>query len=155
MVEVGDVAPAFSGTTDRGQALALESLRGKPVILYFYPKAGSLGCTAEAKGFARYHDQLKSAGVEVVGVSVDSVDAEAKFSASCSLPFPLVADPSGAIARTYGVLGSMGLARRVTFFVRPDGRIDDIVRGFLPGRHLRHAVGKYLAAAPSSPSPPA
>jgi thioredoxin-dependent peroxiredoxin len=155
MVDVGEAAPAFSGTTDRGQALALADLRGKPVILYFYPKAGSLGCTAEAKGFARYHDQLKAAGVHVVGVSVDSVEAEAKFSTSCSLPFPLVADPSGAIARTYGVLGAMGFARRVTFFVGPDGRVDEIVRGFLPGRHLRRTVGKYLAAAPAAPPPPA
>jgi thioredoxin-dependent peroxiredoxin len=144
MVGIGEEAPAIIATTHRGEPFSLSDLKGRPVVLFFYPKAGSPGCTAEAKGFARNHDLLRAAGVQVVGISVDSVEAESRFASHCSLPFPLVADPTGAIARSYGVLGRFGVARRVTFFVGADGRVEEVVEGILPGQHLRRTVARFL-----------
>jgi thioredoxin-dependent peroxiredoxin len=149
MISVGDLAPAITATTDRGVPFSLAGLRGHPVVLFFYPKAGSLGCTLEAKGFAREYDRLRAGGVDVVGVSVDPVDAETRFAQACDLPYPLVADPSGEIARAYGVFGRFGVARRVTFFLGPDGRVEEIVEGMLPGQHLRRTVARYLEAGAS------
>ncbi len=153
MISVGEAAPPISGMTDRGEPFSLADLKGHPVVVFFYPKAGSAGCTAEAKGFARHYDVLRASGVTVVGISVDSREAEARFAVTCALPFPLVADPTGAIARTYGVLGRFGSARRVTFVVAPDGRVAEIVKGVLPGRHVRRTVARFVPEG-SGPPPP-
>ncbi len=151
MLEPGTSAPAFTGTTQDGRPFSLESLRGRPVVLYFYPKAGTAGCAAEARGFAEHYAELRDAGVAVVGVSVDTVESLAKFAADCGLPFPLVADHDRAIARAYGVLGLLGLAKRTTFFVGPDGRIEDVVQGMLPAQHVRRAVERLHRPASATP----
>jgi thioredoxin-dependent peroxiredoxin len=140
MLRPGDVAPAFSASTNDGSTLSLESLRGHPVVLYFYPRAGTPGCAAEARGFAEHYAELHAAGVAVVGVSVDSVDSQAKFATDCGLPFPLVSDRDRTIARAYGVLGLLGIARRTTFFVGSDGTIEEVVQGMLPGPHVRRSL---------------
>jgi thioredoxin-dependent peroxiredoxin len=140
MLRQGDVAPSFTAITGDGRALSFEEFRGHPVVLYFFPKAGTAGCTAEARGFAEHYPDLRSAGIAVVGVSVDSVARQGAFARDCNLPFPLVADHGRDVARKYGVLGILGLAKRVTFFVSADGRIEEVVQGMLPGPHVRRVL---------------
>lgn len=140
MLSVGTEAPDFTGTTAEGSAFTLSSLKGRPVVLYFYPKANTPGCTIEARGFTEHYSEFARAGVAVVGVSVDSVEDQEKFREKCAIPYPLVADHDRSIARAYGVLGLLGVAKRVTFFLDPGGRVVDRVEGLLPGPHVRRAV---------------
>ncbi len=148
MLAVGEEAPNFTGTTADGSTLTLSSFRGRPVVLYFYPKANTSGCTLEARGFTEHYAEFQRAGVAVVGVSVDSVDSQKSFVDKCSIPFPLVADRDKSIARQYGVLGLLGVAKRVTFFLDANGRVSDRVEGMLPGPHVRRALDRIQA--PSS-----
>ena len=144
MLVPGDMAPDFEGTTASGSTLRLSSLRGRRVVLYFYPKAMTLGCTRESRAFAVQYPTLKAQGTEVIGVSVDDAGTQRTFQERCALPFPLIADVGGAISRRYGVLGAFGRARRVTFFLSADGRVDRIVRSMRPGPHTQEA-GRDLA----------
>ena len=143
MLAVGAEAPDFTGTTADGSSFSLRSTRGRPLVLYFYPKANSSGCSLEARGFAQHYPEFQQKGVAVVGVSVDSVESEKKFAESCKIPFPIVADADKAISRQYGVLGLLGSARRVTFFVDPDGKVAHVVEGLIPGPHVRAAVKRF------------
>jgi thioredoxin-dependent peroxiredoxin len=140
----GEPAPDFTGTLADGSRLTLSSLRGHPVVLYFYPKANSSGCTLEARGFAEHYSEFQKAGVAIVGVSVDSVDAQKSFTEKCSLPFPLVADSDKSIARQYGVLGAFGAAKRVTFLLDADGRVTEVIAGMLPGPHVKRSVERLV-----------
>ena len=140
MLAEGDLAPDFEGRTSTGEAIHLSGFRGKPVVLYFYPKANTMGCTRESMEFAQQYPTLHASGAEVIGVSVDDQATQAGFSERCHLPFPLVADHDREISRLYGVLGAFGRARRVTFILSPEGRIDRVVESILPGPHVREAA---------------
>ncbi|HEV8050487.1 MAG TPA: redoxin domain-containing protein [Thermoplasmata archaeon] len=144
MLQPGDLAPDFEGISTRGSGFRLSSLRGGPVVLYFYPRAGSLGCTYESIGFAKEHPSLREKGVSVVGVSVDSIDDQRRFLETCALPFPLVADSDQAIARRFGVLGAFGHARRVTFLLDPSGRVMQVIDSIRPGVHVTAAKRAFL-----------
>jgi thioredoxin-dependent peroxiredoxin len=148
MVKLGEPAPPFDGTTGAGEPFSLASTRGRPVVLYFYPKAGTMGCTREAEEFTRAYPEFVRGGTALIGVSVDTVEAQRRFAEHCNIPFPLIADSSKEIARAYGVLGRLGLSRRVTFFIGADGRVEEIVEGLLPGPHVRCAVERLRAAPP-------
>jgi thioredoxin-dependent peroxiredoxin len=147
MLAVGDVAPDFTATTADGSPLSLASFRGRAVILYFYPKANTTGCTLEARGFSEHYSEFQRAGIAIIGVSVDTVDAQKRFVEKCSIPFPLVADHDKSVAREYGVLGLLGIAKRVTFFLDANGRVTDIVEGMLPGRHVDRALERTREGA--------
>jgi thioredoxin-dependent peroxiredoxin len=146
---VGEEAPDFTAVVADGSSFTLSSLRGKPVVLYFYPKANTLGCTVEARGFTEHYSEFSGSGVAVVGVSVDTVEDQRRFREKCDIPYPLVADHNKAVARRYGVLGLFGVAKRVTFFLGPDGRVEEVVEGLSPGPHLRRALGRLGRAATS------
>jgi thioredoxin-dependent peroxiredoxin len=146
MLKPGDEAPDFTGTTADGASLTFSSFRGRPVVLYFYPKANSLGCSIEARGFAEHYPEFEKAGVAVVGVSVDSVDAQKRFQEKCGVPYPLVADRDRSIAQKYGVIGLFGVAKRVTFLLDPSGRITEVVEGIAPGPHVRRAVERLATS---------
>jgi thioredoxin-dependent peroxiredoxin len=103
MVQDGDKAPDFELPTDSGNALALSGLKGKPVVLYFYPKDDTSGCTAEAKDFSKLTPEFRKAGVEVIGVSPDSVQSHEKFRKKYDLTIKLAADADKAVATAYGV----------------------------------------------------
>jgi peroxiredoxin Q/BCP len=149
MLGVGEAAPDFTGTTADGASFTLSALRGRPVVLFFYPKANSLGCTLEVRGFTEHYAEFTTAGVSVVGVSVDSVEAQKKFVEKCGAPFPLVADLDRAIAKKFGVVGFLGMAKRVTFLVDGDGRVVDVVEGMSPGPHVRQALERLTGSRPS------
>ncbi len=129
-VKEGDPAPAFSLPATGGRTVSLEALKGRPFVLYFYPKADTPGCTTEACAFNEALTQFKGLGLEVIGVSPDKMPAIEKFAQKYGLNFPLASDPENATAQAYGAWGekvfmgrrSIGLIRS-TFLVDKDGRI--------------------------------
>lgn len=143
----GDVAPAFSAATNGGGNISLAQLKGKNVILYFYPKDDTSGCTKEACGFRDDFAEFKKRGVEVLGVSPDSVKSHDKFVKKYQLPFTLLADEDKKIVNAYGVWGQkvfwgrkyMG-TYRVTFLIGPDGRIKKIWPDVKPEEHVKEVL---------------
>ena len=129
----GDNAPNFTAATQDGRTLSLDDLKGRNVILYFYPKDDTPGCTKEACAFRDAFAQFEKKGALVLGVSTDSSKSHAKFAEKFKLPFPLLADEDKKIVQAYGVWGEkkfmgrkyMG-THRVTFLIGPDGRIRKI-----------------------------
>ncbi len=150
MLAVGEIAPDFAIPLADGTARTLASYRGRPVILYFFPKANTTGCTVETKGFAQRYGEFERAGVEVIGVSVDSAKTQTAFAEKCGSRFPMVGDRSKEIARKYDVLGLLGWAKRVTFLVNAEGRIEEVVEGMGPAPHLR-AAERWATARSSAP----
>ncbi|MBP7679180.1 MAG: thioredoxin-dependent thiol peroxidase [Bacteroidales bacterium] len=129
-VKIGDKAPSISALDQNSNAFTLDSLRGSKVILYFYPKDDTPGCTAEACNLRDNYSDLLNRGFKIVGVSTDSVKSHQKFSERYSLPFPLLADTDKKIVNDYGVWGKkkfMGReydgTHRVTFIISEDGTI--------------------------------
>jgi peroxiredoxin Q/BCP len=130
MIADGDKAPDFELPTDGGETLALSRLKGKAVVLYFYPKDDTSGCTAEAKDFTRLAPDFRKAGVEVIGVSPDSVESHAKFRKKYGLAVRLAADADKAVANAYGVWVEKSMygrkymgVERSTFLIDGKGRI--------------------------------
>jgi peroxiredoxin Q/BCP len=124
--ETGDAAPAFKLQDQNGDWHSLDDYRGQWVALYFYPKDDTPGCTTEACAFRDDVFKFKQMGVAVVGVSVDDVDSHKAFAEKHKLPFTLLADPDKSVARSYGVLATMGgmeLASRQTFLIDPEGNV--------------------------------
>lgn len=123
LLPVGSEAPDFETVTQDGSTVKLSSLRGSPVVLYFYPKDETSGCTAEAEAFRDDYAKLTQTGAKVIGVSLDTLDSHKEFASHHKLPFQLVADQGGAIAGKYGVPVEDGYAERTTFIIGPDGKI--------------------------------
>ncbi len=130
MPQDGDKAPDFTLATESGKPLKLSSLKGKPVVVYFYPKDDTSGCTLEAKDFSRLAPEFRKAGAEVVGISPDSVESHQKFSRKHELAVRLASDTDKAVANAYGVWVEKSMygrkymgVERATFLVGKDGRI--------------------------------
>ena len=124
-VKVGDEAPDFTLPDQDNESVTLSSLRGKNVVLYFYPKDFSTGCTKEACYFRDAFEDFTEAGAEVIGVSGDSVESHKKFKESYMLPFTLLSDEKKEVRKKYGVLGYV-LPARVTFIIDKKGVIRHI-----------------------------
>lgn len=124
--KVGEQAPSFSLTDQTGQIRRLEDYRGKWVVLYFYPKDDTPGCTKEACHFRDDLKHLEKLGGQIIGVSVDDTQSHAKFASKYNLPFPLLADQDGKVANSYGALNNflvIKIAKRYTFLIDPAGKI--------------------------------
>jgi peroxiredoxin Q/BCP len=119
----GAAAPAVSFPVHTGEQLSLASLRGKPVVVYFYPKDDTPGCTVEAQEIRDLHAELQRTGAVIIGVSTDGRDSHRAFAEKYALPFLLASDESGEIARAFGVALKNGKATRVSFVIGPDGKI--------------------------------
>jgi peroxiredoxin Q/BCP len=149
-LDVGDAAPEFSKPRDGGGTLSLSDLKGKPTVIYFYPKDDTPGCTKEACGFRDAWSDLTDAGINVVGVSKDSVKRHDNFKTKYELPFPLVADEDGELCQAFGVWveknmygkKSMGIERS-TFLLDGDGVVRQVWRKVKVDGH----VPKVLEAA--------
>jgi peroxiredoxin Q/BCP len=133
MIEEGKKAPAFALKNQSGQTVKLADYAGKNVVLYFYPKDDTPGCTTEACNFRDEHSKLKKAGAVVLGVSPDDEKRHAKFSTKYSLPFDLLADVEHAVAEKYGAWGEKSLYGRKylgiirsTFLIGPDGKVKKV-----------------------------
>ena len=122
-IQEGDVFPAVSGQTYDGQSIHLEDFRGnKNVVLYFYPKDLTPGCTREAIDFDRKLEEFAAHNTAVVGMSVDPIDSHQRFSQACGLHFPLLSDEDAAISRELGII-SGNYAQRTTFVIDTAGRV--------------------------------
>ncbi|WP_287127781.1 peroxiredoxin [Candidatus Cyanaurora vandensis] len=122
-LDVGAVAPEFTVKDTTGQTVSLAALAGQRVVLYFYPKDDTPGCTKEACGFRDNWDQYLSKGIQVYGVSADNESSHQAFTAKFNLPFPLLADTDGKVAQAYDAWGG-GYAKRITYVIGPDGTIE-------------------------------
>ena len=142
MLDQGTPAPAFKLPATGGKTLVSSKLRGKIVVLYFYPKDDTPGCTAEACSFRDHYEVLKAAGAEVVGVSSDDVHAHEAFGAKYQLPFVLLSDPGGQVRASYGVKRSLGLIDgRVTFVIDRRGIVRHAFSSQLrPKKHVDEAL---------------
>ena len=136
--KAGDAAPLFTGQDQDGKTVKLADLVGKKVVLlYFYPKDNTPGCTKEACGFRDRMGELHKDNVEVIGVSFDSADSHKQFIAQYHLNFPLLADPEGKIADAYGVrMEGKNMARRVSFLIGLDGKIVHVTDSSNPDVHF-------------------
>lgn len=140
----GDQAPDFTLSDQDGNEVSLSSFRGQTVVLYFYPKADTTGCTAQACGIRDHRTDYEDANAVVLGVSPDPVNALARFDAKYGLGFPLLADEDHKVAELYGVwvqksmYGRKYMANeRTTFVIGPDGTIKDAFRKVKPAEHDR------------------
>ena len=124
-LKVGSAAPDFSLIDQEGQTHTLSALKGRWVVLYFYPKDHTFGCTKEACSFQDALPGFKNRNVAVLGVSTDTEESHKAFAADHSLGFPLLSDHQKTVSKDYGVLLPMGVANRVTFLIDPNGIIAD------------------------------
>jgi thioredoxin-dependent peroxiredoxin len=130
MLQDGDIAPDFELPTDNGERVKLSQLRGKPVVVYFYPKDDTSGCTVEAKDFSRLAPEFRKAGIEIIGVSPDSVESHGKFRDKHELTIRLAADTDKVAAMAYGVWAQKSMygrtymgVERATFLIDNAGRL--------------------------------
>ena len=146
-VKVGDAAPDFEGPTISGSKLGLKDFVGKKnVVLYFYPKDDTPGCTREACSFRDNIQSIRDTGAEIVGVSLDSIQSHDKFTAKYSLPFPLISDKDKRIATAYGVLRETGVStNRVTFIIDKNGKIAKIFPKVDVGVHTTEVIAALKA----------
>lgn len=142
MVGVGERAPDFTLKDQKGQPVSLHEFAGRTVVLYFYPKDMSYGCTKEACAFRDSYEQFKDVGAEVIGVSSQSVESHSIFSTTYTLPFVLLSDQDGEVRRLYGVPTTMGLIPgRVTFVIDRDGIVRYVFNSqFNPEAHVQEAL---------------
>ena len=149
MVEEGKPAPDFELTSDTGERVKLSDFRGKPVVLYFYPKDDTPGCTTQACGIRDEYGEFEKRGAVVLGVSPDTEESHVKFREKYELPFTLLADPEHEVAEQYGVWGERKFAgktylgiNRSTFVIDAEGNVSKSMRGVKPDTHAE----KVLAA---------
>ncbi len=151
MVEEGSPAPDFTLTSDSGEAVTLSSLKGAPVVLYFYPRDDTPGCTTQACGIRDAWGKFEKAGAVVLGVSPDSATSHVKFKDKYELPFTLLADEDHSTAEAYGVWVEKSMAgktfmgvERSTFVIDADGNVAKVMRRVKPDTH----ADDVLAALP-------
>ena len=133
-MNVGDKAPEILGINEKGEEIRLSNYKGKKLVLYFYPKDSTSGCTAQACNLRDNYDALRQAGYEVVGVSVDSEKSHQKFIEKNSLPFPLIADTDKKLVEQFGVWGEKSMygrkyigTFRTTFIINEEGIVERII----------------------------
>lgn len=139
----GDTAPDFRLVDQNGTIKSLSDFSGQWVVLYFYPKDDTPGCTKEACSFRDDLTTLEKLGAKVVGVSVDDSDSHSKFASKYHLPFPLLADADGKVADSYGALTNLLLikiAKRYTFLIDPKGKISKVYLSVDTSRHSQEIV---------------
>jgi peroxiredoxin Q/BCP len=152
MIEPGQAAPSFTLTAHTGEAVSLAALRGKNVVLYFYPKDDTPGCTKEACSFRDHWATLQAQGVVVLGVSPDDVVSHQKFVAKYNLPFLLLADPDHAVAEAYGAWGSKSMygktvtgILRSTFLIGADGIVKHVFKKPKTDIHAEEVLARLAA----------
>ncbi len=147
MLGEGITVPDFTLKTDDGSKFSLSDMRGKKVVLYFYPKDDTPGCTKEACSFRDDYSEIMASGAEVVGVSPDTVQSHDKFKGKYSLPFTLLSDPEHCVAEMFGAWGekkmfgktSMGIIRS-TFIIDEEGKIAKVFPKVKPDNHSQEVL---------------
>ena len=152
MVEEGKPAPDFELQSDSGETVTLSSFRGRPVVLYFYPRDNTSGCTTQACGIRDAWSEFAQAGAVVLGVSPDGVASHEKFKSAFDLPFTLLADPGHTVSEAYGVWQQksrygrtyMGIVRS-TFVIGPDGNVVKVMRNVRAATHADDVLAVLAA----------
>ncbi len=140
-IQVGAKAPEFTSLLTTGDVVKLNDYRGKKVVLYFYPKDDTPGCTVEACGLRDQYEKIRGLGAEVLGVSTDNVASHQHFTKKFDLPFQLVADSDKSITKAYGVLNeNSGNARRVTFIIDEKGVVEKVFDPVKAAEHTQQVV---------------
>jgi peroxiredoxin Q/BCP len=142
-VRVGALAPEFTLQSQSGEMVSLKQLLGEAeIVLYFYPKDNTPGCTTEAHAFRDRYEVFREMGAEVIGVSSDSVDSHRDFASKCDLPFTILSDPEGAVRKLYGVPSSLGLLPgRVTYVIDKKRVVRFVFSSqFNPVKHVEEAL---------------
>jgi len=140
LLPTGATAPALSALDQHGKTQSVGAERGHPLVVYFYPKDGTPGCTKEACAFRDAWDRFKTAGVQIFGVSADDQKSHEQFAKEEKLPFPLLADPDHVWSRAFGVSTTLGMTSRVTFLVGPDGKVAKVYPDVDPGVHATEVL---------------
>ncbi len=139
----GDDAPNFSLPDNQGRQVSLSEFKGKWVVLYFYPKDDTPGCTTEACHFRDDFKLLENLGAQVIGMSIDDSFSHKKFAEKYNLPFPLLSDASGEVASLYGALNNflvIKLAKRYTYLINPQGKIAKIYLSVDTSKHSQEII---------------
>jgi len=146
-LKVGDKAPEFTLPSSTGEKISLKSLRGKNVVLYFYPKDDTPGCTKEACGFRDDLSKFEKKSTVILGVSNDSIDSHHKFIRKFDLNFPLLSDEDHAVSEKYGVYKEKNMygktywgIERSTFIIDPDGKLKEIFRKVKVDQHIQEVL---------------
>lgn len=142
-LSVSDTAPDFTLTNQHQETLSLSDYRGQWVVLYFYPKNDTPGCTTEACSFRDNINALIAQQAVVLGVSVDNAESHKAFAEKYKLPFSLLSDPKAEVASLYGAVLNLGLvkfAKRHSFIIDPDGRIAKVYRQVNPDSHVKEVM---------------
>lgn len=150
-LNIGDPAPDFSLPDADGNIVSLSALQGKRVVLYFYPRDNTPGCTKEACAFRDAYDQFQTQDVVILGVSTDDAKSHQKFANKFNLPFPLLVDEGGKVAESYESYGLkkfmgkeyMGITRN-TFVIAPDGTIEKIYKKVKPETHISEVLAAVI-----------
>jgi peroxiredoxin Q/BCP len=147
MIKAGSMAPEFTLSDQNGNRVSLGDFRGKKVVLYFYPKDDTPGCTTEACGFRDIYDEMLAKGAAVIGVSADSAESHAAFGKKHRLPFLLVSDPNMKAINAYGVWGEkMSFGKKVTgiiratFIIGGDGIVERVFERVKPENHAKEIL---------------
>jgi len=135
MVAEGEDAPDFELQSHDGEAIRLSNYRGKWVVLYFFPKAFTSGCTRETQEFARLWNDFEGRGITVFGISTDTVSTQRRFAEKYGVKFKLLSDHNKDVSRAYGVLRLTGTAERVTFIISPEGKVAKVIKNVKPEEH--------------------
>jgi peroxiredoxin Q/BCP len=153
LIEPGSTAPDFTLSDQDGRAVSLSEFRGRTVVLYFYPKAGTPGCTAQACGVRHHAGDYAKAGAVVLGVSKDPIERIKEFHDEHDLPFALLSDPDHAVAERYGVWVEKSMygrrhmgVERTTFVIGPEGEVHDVFRKVRSERHDELVLGALTPA---------
>ena len=153
-MKVNDKAPAFSLLDQDGNKISLKDFAGKTVVLFFYPKADTPGCTIEACGFRDIYKKIQATGTVILGISADEPAKQKRFEEKFKLPYPLLADTDKKVCESYGVIQEksmygkkyMGIAR-MTFLIGPTGRIQHIYEKVKPEGHADEVLAYLKTAA--------
>jgi peroxiredoxin Q/BCP len=148
LVPVGSAAPSFEAVAHNGRKVSFAELRGRPIVLYFYPKDDTPGCTREACELRDAYQAIERLGTVIVGVSTQDNASHQAFAEKHHLPFLLVPDPDGRIARAWGVPLTFGLARRVTFVIGRDGKVARVFPDVTPSGHAAEVLEVLRALPP-------
>jgi thioredoxin-dependent peroxiredoxin len=151
MLAVGAPAPALRQRAHDGTEVDLTTLGGKPMLVYFYPKDGTPGCTRQACAIRDVWQRFAEAGVRVVGVSSDSDESHRAFAKEHALPFPLIADEQHVWASAFGVDTTLGMTSRDSFLIGPDGKVAKVYRGVDPGVHAHEVLADAKALGGADP----
>jgi peroxiredoxin Q/BCP len=148
---IGDTAPAFTALADNGEKISLSQFKGKNVILYFYPKDDTPGCTTEACDFTQHHNSFEKSNTVIIGVSKDSLQSHQAFKSKYNLPFMLVSDPEGAVCEKYAAWGEKknygktyeGIIRS-TFLIDEKGKIKAAMYNVKATRHVEKILREFF-----------